>query len=70
MKKGSTSPSIKHTQFPLILAWTSTVNKVQGLSLEQDVIAFDIRQQKSVGTGQIYTVLSMAKTYNNLYCVR
>ena len=33
IKKGSASPSIKRTQFPLTLALTSTVIKVQGLSL-------------------------------------
>ena len=44
IKKGSASPSIKHTQFPLTLAWASPVYKVQGLSLEQGVIDFDLRK--------------------------
>ena len=68
IKEGSASPSIKYTQFPLTLAWTSTVDKVQ--SLEQGVIDFDLRKQKSFGEGQIYTALSRVKTYDNLYCDR
>ena len=40
IKKGSASPSIKLTQFPLTLAWGSTVHKVEGLSLEQDDTEF------------------------------
>ena len=67
-KKGSASPSIKRTQFPLILAWTFTVHKVQGLSLEQGVIYFDL-QKKIIWTGQIYTAFSSVKTYDNLYCI-
>ena len=65
IKKGSVSPSIKHTQFP----WASTVHKVQGLSLKQDVIDFNLRKQKSFGPGQICTVLSRVKTYDNLNCI-
>ena len=38
IKKGSESPSIKCTHLPLILAWASTIDKVQDLSLEQGVI--------------------------------
>ena len=41
IKKGF--PSIKWTQFPLTLAWASTVQKVQGLSLEQCVVDFDLQ---------------------------
>ena len=43
IKKGLASPSIMRTQFPLTLAWASTVQKVQGLSLEQCVVDFDLR---------------------------
>ena len=69
IKKGSASPSIKRTQFPLTLAWASTVHKVQGLSLEQGVNDFDLRKQKSFGPDQIYTALSTVKTYDNLYYI-
>ena len=62
-------PSIKGTQFPLILAWASTVHKVQGLTLEQGVIDFDLQKQKLFGPGQMYTALSRVKTYDNLYCI-
>ena len=55
--------------FRLILAWTSTVHKVQGLSLEQGDIDFDLRKQKSFGPGQIYLGLSWVKTYDTIYCI-
>ena len=69
IKKELASPKIKRTQFPLTLAWASTVHKVQGLSLEQGVIDFDLRKQRSLGAGQIYTVLSRVKTDDNLCCI-
>ena len=62
-------PSIKRTQFPLTLAWASTVHKVQGLSFEQCVIDFDLQKQKLFRPGQIYTALSRVQTYDNLYCI-
>ena len=55
-------PSIKGTQFPLILAWASTVHKVQGLTLEQGVIDFHLQKQKLFGPGQVYTALSRVKS--------
>ena len=67
IKKGSSSPSIKRTKFLLTLARASTVHKVQGLSLEQGVIDFDLQKQKSFGPGQMCTALSRVKTYDNLY---
>ena len=69
IKKGSASPSIKRTQFPLTLAWASTVHEVQGLSLEQSVFDFHLPKQKSFDPGQIYTAFSRAKTYDNFYCI-
>ena len=44
INKGSTSPSVKKTQFPLALAWRSTVHKVQGLNLDQGVVDFDLKK--------------------------
>ena len=44
IKKGLASPFIKRTQFPLTLAWICTVHKVQGLSLQQGIIDFDLRK--------------------------
>ena len=70
VKKGSALPTIKRTQFPLTLGWGSTVHKVQGLSLEQGVVDFDLHKQKSFGPGQIYAALSRVKSYGNLYCAR
>ena len=69
IKKGLASPSIKQTQFPLILPWGSTVHKVQGLSLEQGIDDFDLRKQRSFSVSQIYTALSRVKTYDNFYCI-
>ena len=62
IKKESASLSIKRTQFPLTLACASTVHKVQGLSLEQGAIDFDLQKQKSFGSRQMYTALSRVKT--------
>ena len=38
------SPSIKRGQSPLALAWESTVDKVQGLSLDQGIADFDLKK--------------------------
>ena len=69
LKKGFPSRNIKRTEFPLILAWASTVHQVQSLILEQGVVTFDLRKQISFGASQIYTALSRVKTYDNLYCI-
>ena len=53
--KGSISPSIKQTQFPLMLSWACTIHKVQGLSLEKGVVNFDLQKQRTFGKRQMYT---------------
>ena len=35
------------TKFPLALTWACTFHKVQGLSLDEDVVSFDLHHQKS-----------------------
>ena len=67
--KGSISPIIKRTQFPLMLSWACTIHKVQGLSLEEGVVNFDLQKQRTFGQGQIYTTLSRVSSYDKLFCV-
>lgn len=59
--KGSVSLFINLTQFSLTLAGASTAPKVKVLSLEQVVINFDVRKQKSLGQEYIYRTLSRAQ---------
>ena len=58
IKKGSVSLFIKITEFSLTLAWIFIFPKVQVLSLEQVVIDFDMRKQKSLGPGFIYRTIT------------
>ena len=67
-KRGSPSPSIKQTQFPLTLALASTIHKFQGLSSE-GVIDLYLWKQKPFGPGQICTVFCQVKTHDNLFCI-
>ena len=41
----TSSPVIKRTQHPLTLTWACTVHKVQGLSLTQIAVSFELLQQ-------------------------
>ena len=45
---------MKRTQFPLVLSWSCTVHKVQGLSLSDGVISYKLQRQKSFNQGQMY----------------
>ena len=67
--KGSISPSIKRTQIPLILSWACTIHKVQGLSLEEGVVDFDLQKQRTFGQGQMYTALSRVSSYDKVFYV-
>ena len=67
--KGSISPSIKQTQFPLTLSWACNIHKVQGLSLEQDVVNFGLHKQRTFGQGQMYTALKRVSSHDKPFCL-
>ena len=50
-----------------MLPWTCTVNKVQGLSLTQIVVSFQLLKQRPFNYGQIYVALSRVTTLESLY---
>ena len=60
------SPKITRTQFPLMLAWGCTVHKVEGLTLEEVVISFDLIRQKNFSYVQMYVALSRVTSLNGL----
>ena len=63
------SPTIKRTQFPLMLAWACTVHKVQGQTLDQVVVSFDLENQRSFNSGQMYVALSRVTSLDGLFLV-
>ena len=67
IKKNKPQPSIKRTQFPLVLSWSCTVHKVQGLSLSDGVISYEL--QKSFNQGQMYVAMSRISTLENMHLI-
>ena len=49
------------------LAWPCTVHKVQGLTLNEVVISFDLKKQNHFNYGQIYVALSRVTSLQGLY---
>ena len=60
------SPEIQRVQFPITLAYAVTIHKVQGLSLQQVVISFQLFKQRSFNYGQIYVALSRSTSLNGI----
>ena len=60
--KSTSSPSIRRTQFPLMLSWACTVHKVQGLSLSKGVVSFDLEKQSHSIKGRCMLLLVESPT--------
>ncbi|CAB3982975.1 ATP-dependent DNA helicase PIF1-like [Paramuricea clavata] len=61
------SPEMQRLQFPVTLAWACTVHKVQGLTLDNIVISFDLKKQRYFNYGPVYVALSRATSLNGLH---
>ena len=61
------SIAIKRTQFPLRMSWACTMHKVQGLSLQEAVVRFELEIQKIFKSSQIYVALSRVTNIQSLF---
>ena len=63
------SPEIQRLEFPITLAWACTVHKVQGLTLNEAVVSFELQRQNHFNFGQIYVALSRATSLQGLHII-
>ncbi|XP_057310673.1 uncharacterized protein LOC130648634 [Hydractinia symbiolongicarpus] len=61
------SSYILRSQFPLTLAYSCTIHKVQGLTLPNIVFSFQLHKQRSFNKGQVYVALSRVRKLDNIF---
>ena len=64
--KGIRGAEITRNQFPLVLAWATTIHKVQGLTLNELVV--DMKGGR-FSPGQAYVAFSRVKAFNKLHLI-
>ena len=65
----NSGPSIFRAQFPLMLWFPCTVQKIQDLTLPSIVASFNLNREKKFSYGQLYVVLKRMKSLGNL-CIK
>jgi len=61
------SPELQRVQFPIALSWACTVHKVQGLTLDNVVISFELFKQRNFNFGQVYVALSRSRSLKGIH---
>ena len=51
------------------MSWSCTLHKVQGLSLSDGVISYELERQKSLNQGQIYVAMSRISKLEKMYLI-
>ena len=63
--QGRRGSEVTRYQFPLTLAWATTIHKVQGLTL--DTIVIDMNNSSAFSPGQADVAISRVKSFSGLF---
>ena len=57
----------RRNQFPLVLAYATTVYKAQGLTLEYEIVDFEKKSKRAVPAGAFYTAVTRVKALDKIF---